>query len=101
MVRGGGACQSARSIGAMIVAEHRLREGGFMEARRFRYYFKLKRGALRYGEGASAEEAARDAGVRMVDVKRCMPVKVVLTETEREAQRQRFVALRQRQNELD
>ncbi len=41
----------------------------------FTYHFKMNDGRLVYGDGSSAEEAARDAGVDLDHVKRFMPVK--------------------------
>lgn len=71
-----------------------------MEKRKFRYHFRLhKGGPLRYGEGATVEEAARDAGVTMAQVKRHMPVEALLTAEEKERRQQRFEMLRRRQAE--
>lgn len=97
--RGGGHCREHGRTDATNAEEHSYSEGG-MEKRKFRYHFRLhKGGPLRYGEGATVEEAARDAGVTMAQVKRHMPVEALLTPEERERRQQRFEMLRRRQTE--
>jgi len=62
--------------------------------RRFIYYLKLVNGELIHAEGENWEAAARAAEVSPSAVRRHMPVKLVLTEEERQAQRERLEKLR-------
>lgn len=64
--------------------------------RKFVYYLKLLDGRLLHAEGADPAEAARAAGVKLAEVKRHMPVDVVLTEEEIAARAQRFKMLRKK-----
>ena len=67
-----------------------------MNARKFRYYFKLTTPglALRYGIGCNVEEAMKDAGLKPDQVKRNMPVEALLTPEEIEARTKRFENLK-------
>lgn len=65
-----------------------------MEPLRFLYYLKLRNGKLLQAEGTSAEEAAREAGIKFALVKRHMPVHRILTEAEKLERNERFKELR-------
>lgn len=67
--------------------------------RTFLYYLKLVDGRLLHAEGTNWQEAAKAAGVKVTAVHRHMPVKAVLTEAEREAQRERLEKLRRQKGE--
>lgn len=51
-------------------------------------------GRLLHAEGTNWQEASKAAGVKLTAVHRHMPVRVVLTEGEREAQRERLKKLK-------
>ena len=69
--------------------------------RRFLYYLKLVNGTLVHAEGESWEAAAKAAGVNLTAVHRHMPVKLVLTEAEKLAQRERLEKLRKEKQDAD
>lgn len=55
--------------------------------KKFRYSLKLTNGKRVYGEGFNVEDAARDAKVSVVDIKRAMPITRVLTDDEKKAKK--------------
>jgi hypothetical protein len=69
--------------------------------RRFRYYLKLYDGRMVYGEGESWEEAAKEARVKLADVKRCMPVEALKTPEEIQASRERVARMLQKKERQD
>jgi hypothetical protein len=71
------------------------------EARRYIYGLKLRDGRYLHAEGIDWQDAAKHARVKPSQVKRHMPVGIVLTATEREAQAQRLRALQEQKRKQE
>jgi hypothetical protein len=69
----------------------------------FTWHFKMNDGRLLYGDGPSQEEAARQGGISLADVKRFMPVKLLTREPMSDETRAllRDLNRRKRQEEAD
>lgn len=64
-----------------------------MIQRKFTYYLKLYSGKLVYSDGVDWQDAAREAGIPLVEVKRHMPIAALRTPEEIERARQRITKM--------
>jgi predicted DNA-binding protein (UPF0251 family) len=64
-----------------------------MEKRKFTYYLKLHSGRLVYSDGIDWQDAAREAGIALAEVKRHMPTAALRTPEELEQARLRIAKM--------
>jgi len=64
--------------------------------RKFTYYLKLHSGRLVYSDGVDWQNACREAGINLSDVKRHMPTAALRTPEEIERARQRITKMLER-----